>query len=945
MNERKVFKKTVLAIMLAAVTLTSYSSKSGPGIQDITDSNYFANRKIENGKDGNFFSQVLWEEQDSIERDILNGISDTSIGLDIYEKDFDEDKFKFQLGVDIKPKKRVYRVNKGLVKEGVPDENTESYYMVVDAVRTKLDIATRYADILTDSGIRVGATPLSWEISETIRKTSIVRDPEEYEKVTADVRNNIDALRSSDKKPETGKLGKVRVKAAAKAVFDYVALGFKYLGDFAKYIYEYFVDSEVGNIQKEDFFGGVDLKKRLFYINDQTLIKNLGYGETLNLIHQKQFGFAGGWISKGVASITGSPIHRRIKERTLERVRVEECKNPFASGNQNACAEVLLTLRSTVEFGFEYDPLRLIQGVGPVDIKYLTSRGNKGWFRDIEWIYRIDLNTVDGVTAFNAIFDEFDPKWDTFDNIEKANKGMALAGKPGVTLLSKAWRGRDNNDKKDKRNGSYNRFNGRINVEVYRRQHRSDTTMYPSCVTKVVDSVEQTPECFFDGISIESRKVKNDLKARIQWSLKDFWRFFIKKIEFYRDQESTLTGLEIRAKGDPTTVGKAANLHFFTDYRDKNTEFAKYRKKFVENTAMLLAIGQVPELYEQGKAKAISDRITQLRNEGRRGQVEKSVQTLSANLYLTEDYISTVLDHTEDDVRAEVANMITGQRSWDFLMKADCSQFRPPYDVNMGRTCEGKRSLAKKLVGMFKEFQTLSAEKKIRKLIKLYVDKDKPPYIAYLLMVLGRNHKELIGNDDLNIPGDEVANKDSRFAIRLISEASDLAVEDKFADLYTGDWETLGKEVYVPRPGIGDPNKGAAHIANANYKYDKTDDPNDPRLLLEFDSDIKHSYNGNALDLSGHMAEFEFAKDKYATKFKALGIKHFKKIDANLYRYVIDFGPLSAIKLADKKGNIMNLERDGKAYIIQFRLEDPVLDFFLPSKRLSETREIRFVTP
>ncbi len=950
MGAKKALRKFGLVTLLLSISTLAVGSNTEAVIvgRAIKDKSLLNNMTLVS-RNGNKVGRLFHGEQDSLETDVLYGVTDLGVGTDLAEYDIGQDG-NVKLGFDVRPRKRVFNINAGTVKDGVPSADAESYFMVLDTFQTRLSASGNVKTNDIGDGVSGGIRPLSYDAIEVVRKTSIVRDSTASRKEIENTRDRLAPLRAKPMDTSKPKF-KVKFISALKAGFNILTMGYLKLGEAFASIYRNFADSTLTTLISQDPFASVDMKNRLFYVNDQTVLKNLNYGETLSIVRYKQFGYLGAGLKTGILKTGVIPMLNGITERTIERVAPSsECKSQKQIGGKNECSDVLVTIRKSTQTGWEWTQLRAAADLfAGLSFKFLTPKRRAGKFYEVEWVYRINLAEQDGVDAFNQITDKFDPEWDTMD------KMTPLRGSENVKLVSAGWRGKDpdivdeqqvdpkfNKDScmradkllsklekavdkgADPRRGCFVKYDGKLDLVLYKNQWRMSQDQYESCMVNYeLAEKENRPVvkmCESNGISQEYHRIRNDAKLRIRFALKYWWRLFIKDIQMYSDNEASFRGVEFRADGQDKLYngGKPAdgedkelqsvNTHFWTEASDRRMEDYKYNRAILRNTAMLLAVDNLPELYETDEnAKKLKERIDELRAADR-DPIEGTRQAVLGDVYMSGKFSNHILTKSSEEVRAVVAEMITGGHSWDQLMNAhgSCSDFKSSYGISMGFDCESKQLLATNLLQLFREVQALNNHGKIGKMLSAYTERNRPPYLSYLMLVLGKDvAAEMVKSGDL--------------ALRMRSEASDFKPLEQMTQELVGAVEKLQMITAVGRPEFGNPPKGLPRLFNYKVKFDKSKNPTDPNLILLFESSVAQSNSGQKIAARGYLQEYRSIRaDKNPTAFE---VQDLSPIDGRmgLYQFAADMGPISKIYLLNEKGQPVPLSRN-KNYVFQFYL-------------------------
>lgn len=791
-------------------------------------------KEISDGPSG--ISQLFWENQNDIQEQILNALSDISVGVHLDHEVTDN--IVADVWGDVHPRHRVYRINTGNVEDGTPDDQAESYYLVVDQLKSVIRAALRYEDIVGD--LRFGAGPAGFEGAEIIRKLTPVRSYEQYrENVNRTSEKYFERFRSGNP-DESGLV--TSIKQGLRWTYGAVAYAYDRMEALFRNTSQILADDDSTKIFFVVPFNGVRTKARMFSVNHANFLENVAHGETLDLVRYLKTGLLGVNAGLGDARLGYSPNVIQVQsQRTARRVTNAECSMPTTN-----CQEVILSMRYTItkghEVGIYYKP-----GIGPFSIRIADTNRRKHTFREIEKVYRLDLSRRSGQEAFDIFFSDFKPSYSEWDRLPVVNEGEA------AKLLRVYYRGKNANGKDSREDSDVFNVNsdGKIELGIYSRRMKKTFAEYPMCITDIVDGKETNRRCNYSAQSTHSSRHAN----RIKW---------------VRDNEANYVGLVGLSNADienrKESDDKTTNLHFAIHYNDRNAEdynsVAEKAKKLIgfrdyydklANIRTALAVDQMPELYEQSGFKDMAERLNALKNKYRK--VENSLQNLALDIYMDETFTKTILECHPDEVKAIISSF----------------KIAP----------ETKRDLLKAFVDTYKK----PGEYQVKALVRLYNSKGRRPYFAGLMMMLGKDHVRMANEGHL--------------AIRFRSEASDFSDAEKYKEIIVGTGlRTLEKKIFIPRSIFSDPDPGVARISQIRlYVKSDTQRTSNPRIYLEFLANIKSTPNGQPLSLAGKISKFKlFLADEKLADVKVDNVVPHEKIDGN-YRYIIELGDVTHLRL------------------------------------------------
>jgi hypothetical protein len=834
-------KKLMSITMLAVITATAQAQAPAQVVgrnlgkgENLSDGDL---KEIGNGPAG--VSQLFWENQHDIQEEILDGLSEISVGANVEQNIID--KVSAGVWVDLEPRHRVYRINTGNIEEGRPESTAESYYLVVDQLKSQIRASLHYEDVVGETN--VGLSPVGFEGAEVLRKLTPVRSLEAYKKnVNRTTEQYFEKFK--DNSPDQANVAGA-VKDGLRWTYGAVATAYDKMEDLFRNTSQLVADEDSTKIFFVVPFNGVRTKTRIYEVQHENYLANVDHGETLDLVRYFKTGFVN--VGVGIADwrMTYSPrLINVLSQRSARRATNAEC-----SVETNNCQEVILSMRYSInkgnEVGIAYRP-----GIGPFSVKLVRGNRHKTTFREIEKLYRLDLSKKAGQEAFDLFFSDFKPSYTEWDKLPTINEGDA------AKLLRVYYRGKNANGKRTKDDEDVINVSsdGRIELGVYSRKLKNNFAEYPMCISDVFNGQQTNRRCNFSATSTRDSRYAN----RIKW---------------VKDNEANYVGMvglsnaEIEDHKDGSE--KTTNLHFAIRYNDRNAEdynsvAEKTKKIFYEdyydklaNIRTALAVDQLGELYAANNGFGdIKSRADILRDKYRK--IEHSLQNMTLDIYMDGEFTKTILERTPEEVEAAVNSMKISAKTRADLLKA------------------------------FKDTRGQPGEKQVKTLVRLYNQKGRKPYFAGLMMLLGKNHVEHANAGHL--------------AIRFRSEASDFSDSEKYKEIIVGTGiKRLEKKIFVARNEFADPEPGVARLSQIKiFAKRSTIGSNNPCLYLNFLANIKSTSSGGTMNLVGKLSKFKlFAADEKLADIKVTGLTPYEKIDGN-YRFIVEFCNGSSLNLNQK---------------------------------------------
>ena len=727
------------------------------------------------------FGQLLWEQQDSVQQEVLNGLNGLGPGFTLFTHSMDKNDFQISAGVDITAKRYFTPINLGLVdKDGTlvsdpnyPNQKPRSGWVVVDYLRTGLTQGVGTRDLFANalpSSFNNGSLGFGFEAGQIIRKVSIINSAAEFDRLHKEddeqIKKGMGQMNASQNPIQEGYQG--YFIAGAQKVGMWVIDGLAYVGGWIGTAVHWtagFFESKGMADVVYSFADPYKLKKELFYTDDQKVLAFVHPGQILSMITFKDFGpGVGGTVSAFKLSLNNTTLVD--SEIRINRLTPSQC----GLKDDEVCKTVLVSFINYMSNGFwdELDGLLPLHNIRP-----WWTRGTHVHFYQTEEQYKYDLSNPDAVLAFNEAVNPNHPSMEKTHSYAKISKEKGVR-KQFYSVIGDA-KEMDSDSKKDdnlKMSGVQVYHISNFNILLASDIHRTETDYYKKCQVDFDDGAAPLapPQCTYDGLSQKTTTKLNLINLGFLMPIK-----MLKPMLDFRahmtEQKEFETFTDLNAEVDQ----KGSNFHFRYTLSDK---FPKPRSYYdghlkIVKTMLGLMEPRLKGFYDaNNESRSLRDKImVDLSNKNR--HLEQKIQGLVADIYMNQAYTNEIFAADPQYMKDAIAGMLMGHdATWDQMEKlngdADNCKLNKNYDgmiipelrdyqsivsdqdnayINCGRL----RTVAHQIWKTFSEIAKSDPQKRLE-LFTIYNEKhQRRPYIPLLMLIGGRNHAEHVKNGELGI--------------------------------------------------------------------------------------------------------------------------------------------------------------------------------------------------
>jgi hypothetical protein len=902
------FSNCVLAAEPSGATLQARAIREGEvdltSCKEIGDSN------------AGLFGKFLWEEQDTIETEILNGIGSINLGTDLVNQNIDTGYGNFKVGFEVAPKRRVYPVNFGSVKDGrpvrdprVPGQDPKSGYYIVDTYRTALSGNLDTTRLLRNvvqifNHVTVGD---SVEFGLQVRRIRLRRSSKEVtnlmEQNEEDQKKEYKDLNSSPVLDPKKSIIEDKIEEGLGYIFDGISLIYKTAQNIIQTIAKPYTNDQTSQIFFAGLFDGVKLKQELFRISAQTAKTQMVNGDILSMLQYVTYGPTVG-VGSGIFT-AGLNVHQSYITREVRVTRLEGDKIRLSLIHYNGIG----------------DKLQASMGIGITHLTPAWGRAQWEKFFQTEIRYTLDLGNVKAVAAFNEAARQYKPNWNLLVQYSDDPTHTGVE-KDGVSVIGDGLQDVGALIKKGKEDGLKRTARSRTAVTsmeflVFRRKAMGEKDSYKECRTdfdKSGDAFKTICDFYTLSQKIKTRTIN------------------IPKV--LKRHDASRVACESFASLDAVDSTKAGvNLHCFYQFDDLFTTQGNYDNYMgAVKTLSGVLEDRLEPLYSDVQWAPVRAKILGDLSASNRA-LKGTHQALKIDLYMNKAYTDLIFQRPKLQQRVQdtIAEIFVGRNdngssaTWNQIeargkTNSDSCHYNENYvdviggDRGNNVSCNEVFVRASEMWHTFVKIESTDDIPKRLKILNSYFDsKGRSPYVPLMLLLLGGDYQNQVNIGNL--------------ALRFSYGAEDQKADPSKTYDIGSNFDGLSQG-YKRIPDLNaDPNPGTARVFDVRVcVLPGTLKAGDPKLYLRFNSSLESTIPNvagvsSAFQLSGFVNKHEMNPVKKDTREASFVVPEleptvFIKDGQKQYQYIVEFSNLAEANL-----------KTGTNYSAYFDLEDRNIDY------------------